>query len=84
MAYSLRIREMQNDSDRAQLMALQALALAYVGREQDAVERGIEAVKAAGLAAAPAWQLSYIEFLLARVYLLRGSPKRRSISSRSF
>ena len=32
-------------------------------------------MKAAGLAAAPAWQLSYIEFLLARVYLLRGQPE---------
>jgi serine/threonine protein kinase len=75
IAYSPLIREMLNDSDRAQLMALQALALAYFGREQEAVERGLQAVKAAGLAAAPAWQLTYIEFLLARVYLLMGQPE---------
>jgi tetratricopeptide (TPR) repeat protein len=75
MAYSPLIREMLNDSDRAQLMALQALALAYFGREQEAVEGGLQAVKAAGLAAAPAWQLTYIEFLLARVYLLMGQPE---------
>jgi tetratricopeptide (TPR) repeat protein len=75
MAYSPLIGEMLNDSDRAQLMALQALALAYFGREQEAVQRGLQAVKAAGPAAAPAWQLTYIEFLFARVYLLVGRPE---------
>jgi tetratricopeptide (TPR) repeat protein len=74
-AYGPQIQEMLNDADRAQMMALQALALAYFGQEQEAVERGIEALKAANLAAAPPWQLLYVEFLLARVYVLAGQAE---------
>jgi tetratricopeptide (TPR) repeat protein len=74
-AYAPLIREMLNDADRAQMMALQALALAYFGQELEAVERGVEAVQAANLAAAPPWQLLYVEFLLARVYVLAGQAE---------
>ena len=66
---------MLNDADRAQMMALQALALAYFGQHQEAAKRGVEAVQAANLRAAPPWQLSYVEFLLARVYVLAGQTE---------
>jgi hypothetical protein len=67
---------MLNPSDRAQLTALQALCLAYLGRAQEAVLEGREALNAAQAAPAPVWQRSYIQFLLARIYLLSGQPDK--------
>jgi tetratricopeptide (TPR) repeat protein len=75
LAYGPPIREMLNDADRAQMMALQALALAYFGQDREAIARGVEASKAGTLAAAPPWQLLYIQFLLARVYVLAGQAE---------
>jgi TolB-like protein len=75
VAYSPLIRDILNPSDRAQLIALQALSLAYLGRTQEAVRRGDEALSAAKLAAAPTWQRSYVQFLLARIHLLAEQPE---------
>jgi tetratricopeptide (TPR) repeat protein len=76
VAYGPLIRDMLNPSDRAQLSALQALSRAYLGRYQEAVREGHEALNAAQLAAAPVWQRSYIQFLLARIYLLSRQPDK--------
>jgi serine/threonine protein kinase/tetratricopeptide (TPR) repeat protein len=76
LAYSPLIQNMSNEADRAQLAGLQALALAYLGKAQEAVEKGDEALSAAKLAAAPTWQRSYIQFLLARIHLLAEQPEK--------
>jgi eukaryotic-like serine/threonine-protein kinase len=70
------IRDALNPADRAQLAGLQALALAYLGKAQEGVEKGNEALNAAKLAAAPIGQRSYIQFLLARIYLLAEQPEK--------
>ena len=70
------IRDALNPADRAQLIALQALAFAYLGRSEDAVGRGDEALNAGRLAAAPTSQQSYIQFLLARIHLLAEQPEK--------
>jgi tetratricopeptide (TPR) repeat protein len=76
VAYRPLIRDALNDADRAMLIALQGLALAYLGRSEDAVGRGDEALNAGRLAAAPTWQQSYIQFLLARIHLLAAQPEK--------
>ena len=76
VAYDPLIQNSSNKADRAQLVGLQALALAYLGRPQEAVERGDEAVNAANLAPAPIWQRSYIQSLLVRIYLLAEQPEK--------
>jgi TolB-like protein len=76
LAYKQLIRDALNKADRAQLTALQALALAYVGRSQEAARIGNEAVNAAKLAAGPTWQKSYVQFLLARIHLLAEQPEK--------
>ena len=63
-----------SDGDRAQLVALQALALAYAGHTPQAVSKAEAAVKAA--AKAPVWQRGYIQFLLARIHLIGGQKER--------
>jgi hypothetical protein len=57
-------------------VALMGLALAYLGREDEAVRRGTEAVAAAQVAVGPPWQDSYIQHQLARIYLLVGEPEK--------
>ena len=74
--YGPLIQNMSNKADRAQLAGLQALALAYLGKAQEGVEKGNEALNAAKLAAAPIGQRSYIQFLLARIYLLAEQPEK--------
>jgi eukaryotic-like serine/threonine-protein kinase len=76
VAYGPLIQDMSNRADRAQLTGLQALALAHVGNAQEAIGKGHEALNAAKLTAAPAWQRSYIQFLLARIYLLAEQPEK--------
>ena len=63
---------MLNTTARAQLIALQALALAYLGRAQDAVSRGNEALTTA---VPTSGEYAYILFLLARIHLLGGAPE---------
>ena len=65
-----------NKGDRAQTIGLQALALAYLGRSQEAIDNGEEALNAAKLAVAPSGQRFYIQFLLARIYLLAEQPEK--------
>ncbi len=74
--YGSLIPDILSQMDRAQLIALQALALAYLGREQEGVRRGNEALNAAKLAGAAPWQQSYIQSLLARIHLLVGQPEK--------
>jgi tetratricopeptide (TPR) repeat protein len=76
VAYDPLIQDSSNKGDRAQLVGLQALALAYLGRPQEAVEKGDEAVNAAKLAPAPVWQRSYIQYLLVRIHLLAEQPEQ--------
>jgi tetratricopeptide (TPR) repeat protein len=76
VAFSALIKTVLNDSDRAMLVALMGLALAYLGREDEAVRRGTEAVAAAQVAVGPPWQDSYIQHQLARIYLLVGEPEK--------
>ncbi len=75
VAYSRLIQAEMNPADLAQLMATQAVALAYFGQKQEAIRRGVEALSASKLAAAPPWQPSYIRILLARIYLLGGEQE---------
>jgi serine/threonine-protein kinase len=63
-----------SDGDRAQFAGLQALALAYAGRTQQAVSKGEAAVSAA--TTAPVWQRSYVGYLLVRIHLITGQPER--------
>jgi tetratricopeptide (TPR) repeat protein len=76
VAYGPQIRDMLNASDRAQLIVLQALALAYIGRKQEAVRRGEEALSVVRRTAAPAWYHATIQHYLARIYLLVGDPEK--------
>ena len=71
--YGPLIREMLNATARAQVIALQALALAYVGRGPEAVRQGNAALEAA---AGTSSEHFYIRFLLARIQLLGGEPER--------
>jgi TolB-like protein/tRNA A-37 threonylcarbamoyl transferase component Bud32 len=75
-AYGELLRHVFNPLSRAQLMALQALALAYSGREQDALRRGSEALSASKLAAAPPRRLSYVRYLVVRIHLLGGDTEK--------
>jgi eukaryotic-like serine/threonine-protein kinase len=76
VAYDPLIQNSSNKGDRAQLVGLRALALAYLGKPQEAVEKGDEAVNAAKLAPASISQRSYIQFLLVRIHLLAGQPEK--------
>ena len=69
-SYAALIPQSLNDGDRAQLSALQALALAYAGRTEQAVGKGESALKAA--TSAPAWQRNYIDYLLVRIHIIAG------------
>jgi hypothetical protein len=75
-AYGALLRDVFNPVDRALTIALQALALAYSGREQDAFRRGSEALSAAMLAATPPRRLSYIRYLVVRIHLLGGDTEK--------
>jgi tetratricopeptide (TPR) repeat protein len=72
--YAPLIRDMVSDADRAQLMAVQALALAHAGRGREAAARGAEALHAIASAPALAWQQPYIRALCARIDLMIGEP----------
>jgi tetratricopeptide (TPR) repeat protein len=74
--YGAELQHVLNKGLRAQTSGLQALALAYLGRTQEAIDKGDEALNAAKLAAAPTWQQSYIQFLLARIHLLAEQPEK--------
>jgi hypothetical protein len=74
LEYRPLIRDVKNPAVRSMIMALQALAWAYAGR-QEAVQRGTEAVSAMGTASAPLWQQGYVRFLLARTHLLAGDAE---------
>jgi serine/threonine protein kinase len=76
VAYSRQIRDLLNPSDRAQNIVLQALALAYLGRKQDAVRRGEEALSIVRRTAAPAWYHGAVQHYLSRTYLLVGEPEK--------
>jgi tetratricopeptide (TPR) repeat protein len=69
------VGDIPNEGDRAQLRVLQALALAYLGRKQEAVRRGREALHTAKAASAPASQRAYIQSVLIRIYLLGEEPE---------
>ena len=71
--YSPLIQDMLSVTARAQLIALQALALAYMGRGGEAVRLGNVALKAAPGTSSEHF---YIRFLLARIHLLGGEPER--------
>jgi tetratricopeptide (TPR) repeat protein len=74
--YRAELQHVLNKGLRAQTIGLQALALAYLGRTQKAIDDGEEALNAAKRAAAPSGQRSYIQFLLARIYLLAEQPEK--------
>ena len=76
VAFEALARDIVSPGDRAQNNALQALALAHAGRKQEAVRRGSEALNAARVAPAPAWQRSYIQSLLVRIHLLAEEPDK--------
>jgi hypothetical protein len=75
-AYAPLIRDMQSDADRAQLVGLQALGLAYMGSADEAVRRGTEAIDSARIASAPSGQQAYIQLLMARIHLLVDQPEQ--------
>jgi eukaryotic-like serine/threonine-protein kinase len=74
--YRTDLQHLVNNGDRAQTAGLQALALAYLGRTQQAIDKADEALNAAKLAPAYISQPSYIQFLLARIHLLAGQPEK--------
>jgi eukaryotic-like serine/threonine-protein kinase len=63
-----------SQGDRAQYLALQALALACEGHTRTAVAKGEEALRAAGTV--DAGQRSYIQSLLVRVLIMGGQNER--------
>jgi serine/threonine-protein kinase len=75
VAFEALLRDIPSGGDRAQTRVLQALALAYLGREQEAVRRGSEALHAAKAASAPASQRAYIQSVLIRIYLFGEEPE---------
>jgi tetratricopeptide (TPR) repeat protein len=75
VAFEALLRDLPSGGDRAQTRVLQALALAYLGREQEAVRRGSEALHAAKAASAPASQRAYIQSVLIRIYLFGEEPE---------
>jgi hypothetical protein len=74
-AFAELIREGTNVADRAQLVALQGLALAHSGRIQEAKVRGQEALDTAQATTTPPWQQSYIQLQVARIKILAGEPE---------
>jgi eukaryotic-like serine/threonine-protein kinase len=73
--YSVLIRDTKGGADRAQLLGLQALALGHMGRKDDAIGKGVEALRLVELSTAPRWQPAYIRYLVARTHLLVGDPE---------
>jgi hypothetical protein len=73
-AYTQLIPHSLSQGDRAQFLALQALALACGGRTSDAVTKGEAALDAAG-AAKPA-QHEYVQSLLIRVLIMTHQHER--------
>ncbi len=76
VAFEALVGDIPGEGDRAQIRVLQALALAYLGRKQEAVRRASEALHAVKEASAPASQRAYIQSVLIRVYLLAEEPEK--------
>jgi eukaryotic-like serine/threonine-protein kinase len=75
VAFAALIREGSNVADRAQLVALQGLALAHSGQMHEAKLRGREALALAQSTTAPSWQQSYVQLQVARIKLLAGEKE---------
>jgi eukaryotic-like serine/threonine-protein kinase len=75
VAFVKLIRQRANVADRAQLVGLHGLALAYSGRMHEAKMRGREALAIVQTTTAPAWQLAYIQLQVARIELLAGQSE---------
>ena len=76
VAFEALARDIVSPGDREQNRALQALALAYAGREQEAARRGMEALNAARAASAPPSQRAYVQSLVVRIHLLAEDPEK--------
>jgi serine/threonine-protein kinase len=73
-AYAPLIPLAMSGGDSAQFAGVQALALAYAGDAAAAARKGEAALTAAK--SAPFWQRDYVQYLLARVYMIGGEPEK--------
>ncbi|HEU4649538.1 MAG TPA: protein kinase [Gemmatimonadales bacterium] len=71
-AYAVQLRELPDDP---QLHVLRGLALAYLGRRDEAIQEGQRGVSLAPISK-EAWSGPYYEHQLARIYLVLGEPEK--------